>query len=75
MSPGNQGVLQLMKEVTFRGILISCNSRNWGRLGGIHARPGALPVGWWVQPRKLQQRRKGMKAQNGSSSRASLIRS
>jgi len=26
MSPCNQGVFQLLKEVTFRGILVFCNS-------------------------------------------------
>jgi hypothetical protein len=29
MSPENQGVFQLMKEVVFRGILIFCSSRKW----------------------------------------------
>jgi len=30
MSPGNQGVFKLLKEVTFRGIVGFYNSRNWG---------------------------------------------
>jgi len=30
MSPGNQGVFQLLKEVIFRIILAFCSSRKWG---------------------------------------------
>ena len=33
MSPGNQGVFQLLKEVAFRGILAFYDSRKWGYLG------------------------------------------
>ena len=32
MSPGNFGVFQLLKEVTFRRILVFCSSRKWGHL-------------------------------------------
>jgi len=35
MSPGNQGVFQLLKEVTFRGILAFYSSKNGGILGDI----------------------------------------
>jgi hypothetical protein len=34
MSPGNQGVFQLLKEVTFRRILASCSLRKWGYFWG-----------------------------------------
>jgi len=30
MSPENQGVFQLLKEVNFRRILAFCSSRKWG---------------------------------------------
>jgi len=33
MSPGNQGVFQLLKEVTFRRILAFYNARKWGCFG------------------------------------------
>ncbi len=39
MSPGNQGVFQLLEEVTFRGILTFCSSRR----GVFRARL----MGWW----------------------------
>jgi hypothetical protein len=35
MSPENQGVFQLLKEVTFWRILKFCNSRKWGHFGEI----------------------------------------
>jgi hypothetical protein len=41
MSPENQGVFQLLNEVTYRGILAFYNSRKWGHFGGICARLGA----------------------------------
>jgi len=42
MSPGNQGVFQLLKEVTFRRILAFYDSIKWGRFGALGARHGAL---------------------------------
>ena len=35
MSLENQGFFQLLKEVTFRRILVFYNSRKWGRFRGI----------------------------------------
>ncbi len=35
MSPGNQGVFQPLKEVTFREILTFYNSRKWGHFSGV----------------------------------------
>jgi len=35
ISPENQGVFQLLKNVTFRRILAFCNSRKWGHLGAL----------------------------------------
>jgi len=47
MSLENQGVFQLLKEVTFRGILAFYNSRKWDYSWDICARLGARLVGWW----------------------------
>jgi len=38
MSPGNQGVFQLLKEVTFRRILVFYDERKWGILWVLRAR-------------------------------------
>jgi len=35
MSPGNQGVFQPLKEVTFRRILAFHGSRKWGYFGDV----------------------------------------
>jgi len=42
ISPENQDVFQLLKEITFRKILAFYSSRKWGHFGGICGRPGAL---------------------------------
>ncbi len=47
MSPGNQGVFQLMKEVTFQRILTFCNSEKWGRFGGDEC-AARCASGWLV---------------------------
>jgi hypothetical protein len=45
MSLGNQGVFQLLKDVTFRRVLVFYNSRKWGHFGAVHAR---LSVPDWL---------------------------
>ncbi len=50
MSPGNQGVFQLLKEVTFRRILTFYSSEKWGHFGVLRARLSAPTlglIGWW----------------------------
>ena len=47
MSPENQGVFQLMKEVTFRGILVFYNLRKWGYFEGAWA-VAQCASGWLV---------------------------
>ena len=46
-APKNQGVFQLLKEVTFRIILVFCNSQKWSYFGGICVRPDAILIGLW----------------------------
>jgi len=46
MSPENQSVFKLLKEVTFLRILAFFNSRKWGYFGVISRGSFAL-VGWW----------------------------
>ena len=48
MSPGNQGVFQLLKEVTFRRILEFYNSRKWA-IQGASLR-GSVRSDWLVGP-------------------------
>ena len=38
LSPGNQGVFQLLKEVTYRRIPAFYNLRKWGHFGVVRAR-------------------------------------
>jgi len=45
MSPGNQGVFQLLKEVTFRRILAFYDARKWGHFGGVCSRRSGWLVG------------------------------
>ena len=41
MSPGNQGVFQLLKEITFRNILAFYSLRKWSHFGVLCVRSGA----------------------------------
>ena len=47
MSPGNQGVFQLLKEMAFRRILVFYNSRKWSHFGG------AMSLFWSFRLRQL----------------------
>ncbi len=49
MSPGNQGVFQLLKEVSFRRILAFYNSRKWGHFRGALFE-AQCAFGWLVRP-------------------------
>ena len=53
MSPENCGVFQLLKEVTFRGILAFYSSKNGGILGGIFSQLGALLLAGGIDPKSL----------------------
>jgi len=51
MSPENQGVFQLLKEVTFRRILAFYNSRKWGHFGVICGQLSVLGLAGGTGPR------------------------
>jgi len=51
MSPGNQGVFQLLKEVTFRRIVGFCSSRKWGHFEGICSWLDALWLAGGIGPK------------------------
>jgi hypothetical protein len=44
MLPGNQGVFQLLKEVTFRRNLEFCKSEKWGIFGVLRAHAGSTEI-------------------------------
>jgi len=54
MSPGNQGVFQLLKEVIFRRILVFYNALKWGHFGGCPCTARALLIGWWDRSEKFR---------------------
>jgi hypothetical protein len=54
MSLENQGVIQLLKEVTFRRILTFCKPRKWDRFSNnsdvlqlVGKMTFVRPMGWW----------------------------
>ncbi len=53
MSPGNQGVFQLIKKVTFRRILVFYDARKWGHFWGDQCAAQCALVGWWGSPDDL----------------------
>jgi hypothetical protein len=53
MSPGNQGVFQFMKEVTFQRIMAFYNLRKWGHFGIVRVRSGVLLVAWWDRSKRF----------------------
>jgi hypothetical protein len=50
MSPGNQGVFQLLKEVAFRRILGFYSSRKWNHSGGTSVRLSVLWLACGIGP-------------------------
>ena len=51
MSPENQGVFQLLKEVTFRRILAFYSSRTWGHFEALCPRLSVLWLAGGTGPR------------------------
>ena len=51
MSPENQSVFQLLKEVAFRRIMVFYNTRKWWYFGGIRVRPGVLWLAGGIGPK------------------------
>jgi len=53
MSPENQGVFQLLKEVAFRRILGFYSSRKWNHSGGTQCAAQCALVGLWDWSRRF----------------------
>jgi hypothetical protein len=54
MSPGNQGVFQLVGRITFRRILVFYSTGKWGFFGGICTQLSAPLFRWWNWSERFQ---------------------